>query len=787
MLNETYNLSYVSYHLTKNQHRKSKELYKISGTWPKARIIPVIEHGTGTILHHLTNKERLPLPILLNSFPSWSSQNNLKIDTSSIDFSVRSGEVGKDVMDYYVKKITGKYKNNDTESNADSLAAKPTSHSMYGPPSTNTHHFLSPQYSICSQPSPSHSGESMLYCFEPPYSHVSQFHHSHCPSVDMHYNRHTTRSPYHIVTHIDCHSEVMPESHHSCEVSTFPRKSESLRLRIPSNPSVTCKSSNDAVSLSTGSIDRSVSSKIRDSSMPTLKVQVLNLGQIPMPANKRQSLPDYDWASKYFKNPLQRSVGSGPLTGDLRRISIEKSVEPLGINIFSVDSSGVFISYVTEHSVASKVGLQVGDQLLEVCGINLRSATYQLAANVLRQCGNSVTMLVQYNPDKYEELKGAKSSTSSRSETLTLCNSPILNRKSISASVITHDVAKLSLQKSDQNPDSRSLRAYEPRYFIMETRKCSNLGISLVGGNAVGIFVHSVNLNSLAYNAGLRTGDRILEYNGTDLREATAEEAAFELAKPAEKVTVLAQYLIDKYNYIKDKPGDSFFVRALFDRTIELSDAGSNSSRLQFRKGDVLYVDSTMYNGVPGNWRAWLVDHNGYKQQVGIIPSKYKVEEELLMRRSGGKLKGDARRTTRCSFFKRKKHQRSSFKELASFSNINLDWYSSDSGTLHDDAIVLPSYQRVIKLNSEPSILTTELFNFKSTKQMDEAKESQSSHDKISAKAANEHALKLESESNNISAVIPAGVDAANMCTKLKAFIGLEQSKTLWVPSPTPL
>jgi len=79
-----------------------------------------------------------------------------------------------------------------------------------------------------------------------------------------------------------------------------------------------------------------------------------------------------------------------------------------------------------------------------------------------------------------------------------------------------------------------------------------------------------------------------------------------------------------EYNEIKDKPGDSFFIRALFDRTIELSDAGSNSSQLQFHKDDVLYVDNTMYNGVPGNWRAWLVDHNGYKQQVGIIPSKYK-------------------------------------------------------------------------------------------------------------------------------------------------------------------
>lgn len=41
-------------------------------------------------------------------------------------------------------------------------------------------------------------------------------------------------------------------------------------------------------------------------------------------------------------------------------------------------------------------------------------------------------------------------------------------------------------------------------------------------------------------------GDRILEYNGTDLRQATAEEAAYELAKPADKVTVLAQYCIER-------------------------------------------------------------------------------------------------------------------------------------------------------------------------------------------------------------------------------------------------
>lgn len=150
--------------------------------------------------------------------------------------------------------------------------------------------------------------------------------------------------------------------------------------------------SSGGAGISTGSIDRSVSSE-RDSPMPTFRVEVLNPGQISIPANKRQSLPDYSWASKL------RGVGSGPLPGWLRWISIEKSVEPLGIQISCVDSGGVFVSTVTENSVASKVGLQVGDQLLEVCGINMRSAAYKSAANVLRQCGNSITMLVQYSPD----------------------------------------------------------------------------------------------------------------------------------------------------------------------------------------------------------------------------------------------------------------------------------------------------------------------------------------------------------------------------------------------------
>lgn len=74
-----------------------------------------------------------------------------------------------------------------------------------------------------------------------------------------------------------------------------------------------------------------------------------------------------------------------------------------------------------------------------------------------------------------------------------------------------------------------------------------------------------------------------------------------------------------EFNQIKDKPGDSFYVRVGFDRQAE-----SNESELSFNKDDVLYVDITMFGGVSGQWRAWKLDELGYRTQCGIIPSQMK-------------------------------------------------------------------------------------------------------------------------------------------------------------------
>uniref|UniRef100_A0A8D8WDJ1 Disks large homolog 5 n=1 Tax=Cacopsylla melanoneura TaxID=428564 RepID=A0A8D8WDJ1_9HEMI len=861
------------------RHKRGKELDKNGGTWPKARSGPMIENGTGTILHPRRHKERLPLSVLLNNPPSYNLPACCRTEPPPASSSTPPQ------VDHGVSSGGGPSKSPPPITPHDLDFYAPPPHPLSHSPRIHSQLYSSPPlYSFTPftslahnrYPSPSQSGDSLSlssesrsYCFEPPYT--PQFVHTHSPSdgSSPHYHK-ALRSLASAHSHPGSPNNgggapsYEPSSYHSYDAAgTFPRKKENQRFRIPSNPSVAFKTSGVAfktsgTKMSNGSIEKTSE---RGSPMPTFHVEVLSPG---LRQNKRNSLPDYCCSHK-------------PHPGELRRVHIDKSVEPLGIQIQCLDSGGVFVSTVSEHSLASQVGLQVGDQLLEVCGINMRSATYQLAASVLRQCGNSITMLVQYSPDKYHELEGSGSSSAENesvsgrgSGSPTPCNSPGTNRKSIQHNTST-------LTRSHVCKDERS---GEPRFLMIETRKCSNLGISLVGGNAVGIYVHSVQSGSLGYSAGLRTGDRILEYNGTDLRAATAEEAAYELAKPADKVTVLAQYSVERYNEVKDKPGDSFYMRALFSRTGDLGDA----LQLRFHKDDILYVDNTMFNGVPGHWRAWLVDADGFRQQCGIIPSKYKVEEELLLRRSLGDLESDARRATRRSFFRRKKHQRSDSKELASFSNINLGWYS-DSGTLNEDSVSLASYQRVIRLNSEPGLrpviivgalsdtvtdkllqdfpdkfvrcaaeimhcpqagmekgLADNLFvdykkkgayfectsvaavkdacdknnahvildvslagverlhrqhvypivlliKFKSTKQIKEIRDGRYSLDKVTAKAAKEmyeHGLKIECEHRHyISAVIPAGVNIAYMCTQIQTAVELEQSKTLWVPSLT--
>lgn len=68
-----------------------------------------------------------------------------------------------------------------------------------------------------------------------------------------------------------------------------------------------------------------------------------------------------------------------------------------------------------------------------------------------------------------------------------------------------------SLLPSEKRSKSSKSSSPEARLVILK-KATSNLGISLLGGNAVGIFVHALQDDSPAQGPnGLRPGDQILE------------------------------------------------------------------------------------------------------------------------------------------------------------------------------------------------------------------------------------------------------------------------------------
>lgn len=145
---------------------------------------------------------------------------------------------------------------------------------------------------------------------------------------------------------------------HSYEGGTFPRKKENQRFRIPSNPNVISKGQGSGVGIvnvtasgalsggaigvgnvvknSTGSIEKHGGSERGSPMPPAFQVEVLSHG-----ANKRNSMPDYCYGQK-------------PSPGDLRRVTIDKSVE-LGITITCNTGGGIFVSTVADNSIASQV------------------------------------------------------------------------------------------------------------------------------------------------------------------------------------------------------------------------------------------------------------------------------------------------------------------------------------------------------------------------------------------------------------------------------------------------
>ncbi|XP_041076943.1 multiple PDZ domain protein isoform X10 [Polyodon spathula] len=195
-------------------------------------------------------------------------------------------------------------------------------------------------------------------------------------------------------------------------------------------------------------------------------------------------IPESDTLRNASRSSTPATLVSDPATcpiipGCETTIDISKGRTGLGLSIVGGADTllgAIIIHEVYEEGAASKDGrLWAGDQVLEVNGIDLRSATHDEAIHVLRQTPQKVRLMVYRDEAQYKEDE-------------------------------MWDVFSVELEK----------------------KPGEGLGLSIVGKrNDTGVFVSDIVKGGIAETDGrLMQGDQILSVNGEDVRTTTQEAVA---------------------------------------------------------------------------------------------------------------------------------------------------------------------------------------------------------------------------------------------------------------------
>ncbi|XP_075576906.1 disks large homolog 3 isoform X3 [Pelecanus crispus] len=318
--------------------------------------------------------------------------------------------------------------------------------------------------------------------------------------------------------------------------------------------------------------------------------------------------------------------------------------------------NSIYITKIIEGGAAQKDGrLQIGDRLLAVNNTNLQDVRHEEAVAALKNTSDMVYLKVakpgnihlndMYAPPDYASTFSA------------LADNHISHNSSMGylGSVEGKPAYPVPPQvtPSRYSPIPRHMIGdedftREPRKIILH-KGSTGLGFNIVGGeDGEGIFVSFILAGGPADLSGeLRRGDRILSVNGVNLRNATHEQAAAALKRAGQTVTIVAQYRPEEYSRFESKIHDlreqmmnssmssgsgslrtsekrSLYVRALFDYD-RTRDSCLPSQGLSFSYGDILHVINASDDEW---WQARLVTPHGESEQIGVIPSKKRVEKK---------------------------------------------------------------------------------------------------------------------------------------------------------------
>uniref|UniRef100_A0A3B1K670 Disks large homolog 1 n=1 Tax=Astyanax mexicanus TaxID=7994 RepID=A0A3B1K670_ASTMX len=307
--------------------------------------------------------------------------------------------------------------------------------------------------------------------------------------------------------------------------------------------------------------------------------------------------------------------------------------------------NSIYVTKIIEGGAAHKDGrLQIGDKLMAVNSACLEEVTHEHAVTALKNTTDVVYLKVaKPNSVFMNDSFAPPDITNSYSQHMENHISP---PNFLSQPLPPAPSGRFSPTPKPSHGEEDLSR--EPRKVVLH-RGATGLGFNIVGGeDGEGIFISFILAGGPADLSGeLRKGDRLVSVNGVDLRSATHEQAAAALKNAGQTVTIVAHYRPEEYSRFEAKIHDlreqmmnssissgsgslrtsqkrSLYVRALFDYD-KTKDSGLPSQGLNFKFGDILHVVNASDDEW---WQARQVTAEGEDEELGVIPSKRRVEKK---------------------------------------------------------------------------------------------------------------------------------------------------------------
>ncbi|XP_074527536.1 disks large homolog 2 isoform X11 [Halichoeres trimaculatus] len=434
-----------------------------------------------------------------------------------------------------------------------------------------------------------------------------------------------------------------------------------------------------------------------------------------------------------------------PMLETIIEIKLIKGPKGLGFSIAGgvgnqhiPGDNSIYVTKIIDGGAALKDGrLHVGDRLLMVNNYSLEEVSHEEAVAILKNTSDVVYLKVGKPTNVYlSDPYGPPDITHSFSPGMenhisSPVNSGTLEYKSSLPPISPgrysplpkHLLGEEDINRNSSLDDGESHRFDSQHFQLRDPRKVvlhkgsTGLGFNIVGGeDGEGIFVSFILAGGPADLSGeLRRGDQILSVNGIDLRGATHEQAAAALKGAGQVVTIFAQYRPEEYGRFEAKIHDlreqmmnhsmssgsgslrtnqkrSLYVRALFDYE-RSKDSGLPSQGLSFRYGDILHVINASDDEW---WQARRVTPHGDSEEMGVIPSKRRVERKERARLKTVKFNAKPGSFDSKGSFNDKRKKNFIFtRKFPFYKNKEGEQDGSDSDRSQDDIII--SYEPVMR------------------------------------------------------------------------------------------